>query len=80
MAEEYKQEISGEWSCPHCGERWIPDDIEASYHDDYADGTSMLCEDCGGEYQLRCVSVNMHFETRIADAKPNITNIIGRYH
>jgi len=55
---------SGSWSCPHCGTEYQSGDGTHQYADDMADGSFSECEKCKGKYQLRCVSVELEFETR----------------
>jgi hypothetical protein len=53
-------EIVCEFDCPHCLESFdIKDGI---YRDDVADECTTKCPNCGGLYQLRCVSVDVHME------------------
>jgi len=55
---------SGSWSCPHCGTEYESDDGTHQYADDMADGSFETCTKCNGKYQLRCVAVELEFETR----------------
>lgn len=53
------------YDCPHCGQGWqIPAD-DAILTDDVGDGESTKCGECGGEFQLRCKSVDIEIEVLI---------------
>lgn len=54
--------IRCEYDCPHCGAGWEIGD-EGIYMDDVEDNTTTTCDDCGGEFQLRCKNVTVTMET-----------------
>jgi len=54
-------EIECEFECPHCNQGFVLGD-SGIYTDDVEDGCSSACSNCGGRYQLRCVSVEVEME------------------
>ena len=67
-------EIECEYECPHCHAGWVIGDA-GIYTDDIEDECTTTCDKCGGEFQLRCVSVDVEMEATILpetdDDSPN---------
>jgi len=59
-----------EYDCPHCGATWAMRVKDALYVDNVSDDCETKCTECGGLYQLRCVSVEVEMEAIAKD--PNI--------
>ena len=55
------EKIECEFECPHCGQSWLIGD-DGIYTDDVRDECMTTCGACGGEFQLRCVSVEVEME------------------
>lgn len=54
-------DIKCEYECPHCKTEWVIGD-DGIYIDDVEDECTTTCGECGGVFQLRCVSVQVEME------------------
>lgn len=61
-------EIECEFECPHCNQGFVLGD-SGIYTDDVEDECSSVCSNCGGRYQLRCVSVEVEMEAIPVDSE-----------
>ena len=70
-------DIECEFECPHCGQGFVMGD-SGIYTDDVEDECSSVCSNCGGRYQLRCVSVEVEMEAIPFDSESKSDS--GRKH
>jgi transcription elongation factor Elf1 len=54
-------EVECEFACPHCGQGFVMND-SGIYTDHVEDECFERCSECGGLYQLRCISVQVEME------------------
>lgn len=54
-------DIECDYTCPHCNAGWTMGDL-GIYVDDIEDESTTICDDCGGEFHLRCVAVDVEME------------------
>ena len=55
-------DIKCEYDCPHCHTGYVMGN-DGIYTDDVDDNCTTTCDACGGEFTLRCVSVDVEMET-----------------